>query len=173
MIAEGEIEVLRRRRDGFATEANLVADEQAFDVSIAVIFENMMPQAAAVFAVDDDAATGAGIAFVGYDQLQRMAKQFDMFVVNRGHRGYVAAEQANRIVTAADAGLEHHEFAIALLEIEAGEREHGFERAELLASPLRNDIDRGSDAFLKLAQGFIVDRRAADIKPLVDAKQMR
>ena len=39
---------------------------------------------------------------------------------------------------AADAGLEHREGALAFLEIDAGQREHGFEGAESLAAALRN-----------------------------------
>ncbi len=100
-------------------------------LAIAVIFEEMRPQASAVFAVDDGAAGGTGVALVGNDQFQRMAEQFDMLVIDRGHAGLERADQANRIVAAADAGLEHREIAFAFLKMQAGQREQGFEGAEL------------------------------------------
>src|SRR6202034_885039 len=109
---------------------DFIANEQAFDSPVAVIFENVRPQVAAVLAVDNDAARGAGIALVGYDQFQRMAEQFDMLVIDRSDRGDAPTQQTNRVVASANAGLEHHEFAIAVLEIETGQREHGLECAE-------------------------------------------
>ena len=95
----------------------------------------MRPQVSAILAIDDGAARGAGVALVGNDQLERMAEQFDMLVIDRGHAGLQRADQADRIVAAADAGLEHGEFAFAFLKVEAGQRKQRFEGAELLAEP--------------------------------------
>ncbi len=88
----------------------------------------------AVFAEDDRAAGRAGVALVGYDQFERMAEQFDMLVVDRGDAGIERADQANRIVTAADAGLEHDELASTLLEMKTGQRKQRLEGAETLAA---------------------------------------
>ena len=104
------------------------------DAAMAVIFEQMRPQVTAVLAVDDGAAGGAGVALVGYDQFQRIAEQFDMLVVDRGHAGLARADQADRIVAAADAGLEHDELAFVLLEMEAGQRKQRLEGAEAFAA---------------------------------------
>ena len=56
-----------------------------------------------------------------------------MLVIDRGDAGLARADQADRIVASADAGLEHREVALALLEVQAGERKQRFEGAELLA----------------------------------------
>ena len=58
-----------------------------------------------------------------------------MFVIDRGHASDARADQAHRVVAAADAGLEHREIASLLLEIQAGQREQGFERAEPFMAP--------------------------------------
>src|SRR5438034_1270671 len=89
----------------------------------------MRPQAPAVFAIDDRAASRAGVAFVRYDQLQRVSEQFDMLVIDRSDASLVRADEADRIVTSADAGLEHSEVASALLEVEAGQCEQRFEQS--------------------------------------------
>ena len=68
-----------------------------------------------------------------------------MLVIDRGDAGLERADQADRIVAAADAGLEHREIAFALLEMQAGQREQRLEGAEFLAAPLRNRGDGGLD----------------------------
>src|SRR5260370_25358687 len=90
---------------------------------MAIVFEEMRPQGAAILPVDDGAAGGAGVALVGGDQFQGMAEQIDMLVVERGHGGVPCANQADRIIAATNTGLEHEEFAFAFLEIEAGPRQ--------------------------------------------------
>ena len=132
---ELKIEALPRRRDGFTAEPDLVADEQGCDLAVAIILDDVRPQASAIFAIDDGAAGRAGVALVGSDQFQRVTQQFDMFVIDRGHTSDARADQAHRVVAAADAGLEHREIASLLLEIQAGQREQGFERSELFMAP--------------------------------------
>ena len=143
------------------------------DFAIAIIFEEMRPQAPAIFAVDNGAAGGTGVALVGDDQFQRMAEQFDMLVVDRGHAGAERADQAHRIVAAADAGLEHREIALALLKIQAGQREHGLKGAEFFAALPRNLRRWRLRSASQLRQRVIADRRAVDLKPFVEAVQMR
>src|SRR5260370_16891898 len=98
----------------------------------------MRPKVLASFAVDDRSAGCAGVALVGRDQFQGMAEQLDMLVVDRGDAGYERADQAHRIVAAADAGLEHREIALLFLKIKTGQREHGSERAEFFAFALQH-----------------------------------
>ena len=134
MITKLEVEALAGGRDGFTFDPDLIADEQAFDVPVAVIFDNVRPQVVAILAIDNGAARRASIAFVGNDQFQRLTEQFDMFVIDLGNGGDTAPQQTNRVIAAADAGLEHHEFAIALLEVAACQRKHRLEGAELFAA---------------------------------------
>ena len=72
-----------------------------------------------------------------------------MLVIDRGDAGLARADQADRIVAAADAGLEHGEVASALLEVEAGQRKQRLERAELFAEPFRDLGDGGLDPLLQ------------------------
>src|SRR5258708_10700295 len=97
----------------------------------------MRPKVLATFAVDDRSAGCAGVALVGRDQFQGMAEQLDMLVVDRGDAGYERADQAHRIVAAADAGLDHREIALLFLKIKTGQPEHSFEGAEFFAFALR------------------------------------
>src|SRR5437870_293194 len=101
---------------------------------MAVIGEQMRPKVFAVFAIDDRAAGRAGVALVGYDQFQRVAKQFDMLIVDRGDAGLQRADQADRIVTAADAGLEHDELASTFPKVKTGQRKQRLEGAETFAA---------------------------------------
>ena len=133
----------------------------------------MRPQAPAVLAVDDGAAGCTGVALVGDDQFQRVAEQFDMLVIDRGDAGGARADQTNRIVAAADAGLEHREVASALLKIQAGQREHGLEAPNLLARRARHLGDGGRDPRHQPRQLVIADRRAIDLKALVETIEMR
>src|SRR5260370_22612723 len=133
----------------------------------------MRPQAAAVHAVEDGAACRGGIAIVGRDQYKRVAEQFDMFVIDRGHAGDERADQAYRTVAAADAGLEHREIALPLGKVQAGQREHGFEGAEPRIAPLCNFGDRGSDPRHETRQIIIADWHAIDLKPFVETIEMR
>src|ERR1700733_2456354 len=103
MIAKREVEALPGYGDGFAADPDFIANEQAFDSPVTVIFENVGSQVAAVLAIDNDATGGAGVALVGYDQFQRMAEQFDMLVVDRSDRGDAAAQQTNGVVASANA----------------------------------------------------------------------
>src|SRR3954452_12340036 len=98
----------------------------------------MRSQASAVLAIDDRAAGGAGVALVRYDQFERVAEQFDMLVVDRRDARLVRADEADRIIAAADARLEHREVACALLEVETSECKQRFERAESFAEPFRD-----------------------------------
>ena len=134
VITEGEIEPLFRRRDGFAADPDLVADKQRGDLAMAIIFEQMHRLLSAILAVDDVAAGGAGVALVGDDQFQRMTEQFDMLVIDRGDACHGRADQAHRVVAAADAGLEHREIATALLKMQAGQREQRLEGSEFLSA---------------------------------------
>ena len=135
---------------------------------MAVIFEQMRPQVQAILAVDDGAAGGTGVAFIGNDQFQRMAEQFDMLVIDRGDAGDASSHQTYRIVAAANAGLEHREIAIAFLEIETGQCEHGFERAKALVQPRRHPRNPGTDPRREIRQLGVADRRAVDLKPLIE-----
>src|SRR5882724_8864107 len=117
----------------------------------------MRPQGAAVFAVDDCAAGGTGVALVGSDQFERVAEQFDMLVIDRGHAGLERADQADRIIAAADAGLEHDEFASALSKMQAGQCKQRLEGAEALAALARNSGDGGLDLFLQTRKSIVAD----------------
>ncbi len=68
-----------------------------------------------------------------------------MFVIDRNHGCYERADQAYRIVAAADAGFEHRESALALLKIQAGQREHRLESTEGFTALPRNVGDLGRD----------------------------
>src|SRR3977135_265044 len=74
---ELKIEALPRRRDGFAAEPDLVADEQGYDLAVAIIFDDVRPQASAIVAIDDGAAGRTGVALVRGDQLQWVTRRFD------------------------------------------------------------------------------------------------
>ena len=110
-------------------DMDIIADEQRRAAAPAVIFDDMRPQVSAVFAIDDRAAGGAGVALVRYDQLKRVAEQFDMLVIDRGDAGLACTDQTHRVIAPADAGLEHRKVAFALLEMQAGKREQRDERA--------------------------------------------
>ena len=135
VVLEPQVEMLCGRRDGLVVDGDLVADKQGRNFAIAIIFEDVRPQAPAIFTVDDGASGCAGVALVGDDQFQRMAEQFDMLVIDRGHAGAERADQAYRVVTAADAGFEHREIATALLKIQASQREHRLKGSEFFVSP--------------------------------------
>ena len=92
-----------------------------------------------------------------------MAEQFDMLVIDRGDAGDERADQTHRIVAAADAGLEHREIAFALLEMQAGQREQGFEGAELFAAALRDFGDGGFDPRRQPRQIVVADLGAVDL----------
>ena len=98
-----------------------------------------------------------------------MAEQFDVFVVDRCDAGFERADQANRIVASADAGLEHRKIASALLKVQAGQREQRFEGAELL--PRRFEISAMARSIRCSARGkcFIADLGAVDLNPFVEA----
>src|SRR4029077_10740557 len=132
MIAEPEAESLPRRSRGLVIDADLVADEARGDAARTVIFDEMRPQATAVLAVDNGATGGARIALVGYDQFQRIPEQVDMLVIDRGDAGLARADQADRIVASADAGLEYDELAFVLLKIEARQYKKRPQRPERL-----------------------------------------
>jgi len=102
-----------------------------------------------------------------------MTEQFDMLVIDRRDAGHLRADQAHRIVAAADAGLEHGEIAISLLKIQAGQREQGLEGSELFASQPRDFGDGHLDPQLQPGQVVIADISAVDLKPFVETIQMR
>src|SRR4029079_3836368 len=133
----------------------------------------MPPQRSAVLAVDDGAAAGAGVALVGSDKLQRSAEQFDMLVIDRGHAGLKRADQADRIVAAANTGLEHHEFAIRLLEMQTGQREPRLERAEPLIARCQSCGNACLNPLPEAREGLVADLGAVDPDPLVESQQMR
>src|SRR3954452_23725710 len=120
-------------------------DEQWRGAAPAIVFGEMRPQASAVFALNHRAAGSAGVALGRYDQFKRVAEQFDMLVIDRSDASLVRADEADRIVAPADAGLEHGEVAVALLEVQASECEQRFERAEFFAEPFRDLGDGGVD----------------------------
>ena len=60
-----------------------------------------------------------------------------------------------------------------LLKMQAGEREQGFEGAELFAAPRRDLGDRGFDPLIQPGQIGIADLDAIDLNPFVEAIQMR
>ena len=64
-----------------------------------------------------------------------------MLVIDRSDASLVRADEADRIVASADAGLEHGEVASALLEVQTGKREQRFESAEFFAETLRDICD--------------------------------
>ena len=80
-----------------------------------------------------------------------------MFVVERGHAGDERADEANRIVAPADAGFEHREFALPFLKIQTGQREQGFECAELFAAPRRDPGDISFDPRCQPRQAVIAN----------------
>ena len=96
-----------------------------------------------------------------------------MLVIDRGDAGDARSDQTYRIVAAANTGLEHREIATALLEIEAGQREHGFERAEGWLRRADSPRNRGADPRSKLRQLAVADRRAVDLKPLIESIEVR
>src|SRR5665213_4356102 len=96
-----------------------------------------------------------------------------MLVIDRGDAGDVRADQADRIVTAADAGLEHRKIATALLKMQAGQREHRLEGAEFFAALPRNRWYRGRDPSYQARQFVVADRHAIDLKPFVETVEMR
>ncbi len=83
------------------------------------------------------------------------------------------ADEAHRIVTAADAGLEHRETAIPLLKIQAGQRKQGLEGAEFFSATPRDFGDRHLDPRLQPRQLVIADIGAVDPNPFVPTIQMR
>ena len=96
-----------------------------------------------------------------------------MLVIDRGDARLARADQADRIIAPADAGLEHGEVAAAFLEVEAGQRKQRFERAEFFAEPFR-DLDDGSvNAPLQASERVVADHDAVDLDPLVETKKMR
>src|SRR6266404_339830 len=133
----------------------------------------MRPQISAILAIDDRAAGCAGVALVGSDQLQRIAEQFDMLVIDRCDAGQLRADQAHRIVTAADAGLEHRAIAIPLLKIQAGQREQGLEGSEFFSGTPRDFGYSLLDPRLQPRQVVIADISAVDLNPFVPTIQMR
>src|SRR5579863_5142094 len=157
-IAKAEIKALARCRNGFAADPDLVADKQARDAPAAIIFKDMRRKTPAILAVDDGTAGGAGIALVGDDQWQGIAEQLHMFIVDRSHAGHAAIDQADRVIAAADTRLKHGKFATALLKIEAGEGEHGFEGAESFAVMRRYPGNFDRDPRFKPFQMAVVDR---------------
>ena len=173
MISELEIEMLPGGRDGLVVDADFVANEQRGAAGSAIILDEMRPQVPAVLAIDDRAAGGAGVALVGYDQFKRIAEQFDMLVIDRGDAGLARADETDRIVASADAGLEHRKVAFAVLEVQAGKREQRFERAELLAHALRDGCDGGFDPRFQAGERVVVDLDAVDLNPFVETKEMR
>src|SRR5260370_35760244 len=94
-----------------------------------------------------------------------MAEQVDMLVVDRGDAACEGADQTHRIVTAADAGFEHCELAIAFLEIHTGEREHRLEGPELFTLALRDFADPGFHPRNQPRQIVIADIGAINLKP--------
>src|SRR6185295_5075864 len=133
----------------------------------------MRPQVPAVFAIEDRAAGGAGVALVRYDQFKRIAEQFDMLVIDRRDASLVRADEAHRVIAPPNAGLEHREVAAALLEVQAGEREQRFERAELLANAVRDGCDGGFDPSFQAGERVVVDLDAIELNPLVETPEMR
>ena len=83
------------------------------------------------------------------------------------------AGQAHRIVTAADAGLEHRAIAIPLLKIQAGQREQGLEGSEFFSGSPRDLGDSHLDPRLQPRQVVIADISAVDLNPLVQTIEMR
>src|ERR1019366_1925438 len=102
-----------------------------------------------------------------------MAEQFDMLVIDRGHTGGECADQTYRIVAPADAGLEHREIALAFLKIKAGQRKQSLEGAEFFTPALRDFGNSGFDPRHQARQIIIANGRAIDLKPFVEAIQMR
>ena len=83
------------------------------------------------------------------------------------------ADEADRIVASADAGLEHCEIAAGLLEVQAGEREQRFECAELLAHAVRDGCDGRFDPAFQASERVVVDLDAIDLNPFVETQKMR
>ena len=96
-----------------------------------------------------------------------------MLEIDRGDAGLARADQTDRIVAAADAGLEHREVAVALLKMQAGKREQRFEGAEFFAETLRDVGDGGFDPELQARECVIADLDAVDLNPFVETEEMR
>ena len=96
-----------------------------------------------------------------------------MLVIDRSDAGLARADQADRIVASADAGLEHGEVASALLEVQAGERKQRFEGAEFFAEPLRDVGDGSFDPQFQAGERVVADLDAVDLNPFVETKEMR
>src|SRR5258708_33563037 len=96
-----------------------------------------------------------------------------MLVIDCGDAGQLRAGHAHRIVTAADAGLEHRETAIPLLKIQAGQCEQGLEGSEFFSGTLRYFGGSLLDPRLQPRQVVIADISAVDPKPFVPPIQMR
>ena len=94
-----------------------------------------------------------------------------MLVIDRGDAGFARADQADRIVASADAGLEHREVASALLEVQAGQRKQRFEGAELFAEPFRDIGDGGFDLRLQAGERVVADLDAIDLDPFVETTE--
>src|SRR5439155_9484081 len=152
---------------------DIIADEQRRAAAPAAIFDEMRPQVSAVFAIDDRAAGGAGVALVRYDQLKRVAEQFDMLVIDRGDAGLACTDQTHRVIAPADAGLERRKVAFALLEMQAGKREQRFEGAELLAHALRDGCDGRIDPQFQAQERVVADLDAIDLNPFIESQEMR
>src|ERR1700730_11619983 len=97
-----------------------------------------------------------------------MTEQFDMLVIDRGDAACERADQAYRIIAAADAGLEHREVALAFLKMQAGQREQGLKTSECFAPALRDFGDRGFDPRRQTCQIAMADLGAIHRKPLVE-----
>ena len=85
----------------------------------------------------------------------------------------MAGYQTNRIIAAANAGLEHREFAIAFLEIQAGHANMASKAPKRSPRRRRNIGDGGLDPRNEPCQIVIANGRAIDLKPFVETKQMR
>ena len=96
-----------------------------------------------------------------------------MLVIDRSDASLVRADEADRIVASADAGLEHGEVASALLEVQASECEQRFERAEFFAHPLRDGCDGSFDPQLQASERVVADLDAIDLNPFVETQEMR
>ena len=96
-----------------------------------------------------------------------------MLVIDRGDAGLARAYQPDRIVAAADAGLEHREIAFALLKVQAGERKQRFEGAELFTETFRDIGKSGFDRRLQAGERVIADLDAIDLDPFVETIKVR
>src|SRR2546423_9792693 len=96
-----------------------------------------------------------------------------MVVIDRRNASLVRADEADRIIASADAGLEHHEVALAVLKVQAGKRKQRFERTELLTHALRNGCDGRFDPLFQAGERFVVDLDAIELDPFIETKKMR